>query len=147
MKTPTLLVVLAVLGISCSPLTTKTDMVFDPLPEGPATFDLVQKTVFNGSCALSGCHRNNVAPDLSAGRSYAGIVNVRSSRRMALVEPGDADNSYLYLKIIADAEISGSPHASRWTIPYRRGNRTGARLDRTGRARRLIGIRAARLPP
>lgn len=107
MKTPTLFVVLAVLGISCSPLTTKTDMVFDPLPEGPATFDLVQKTVFNGSCALSGCHRNNVAPDLSAGRSYAGIVNVKSSRGMALVEPGDADNSYLYLKIIADAEISG----------------------------------------
>ena len=107
MKIHILLLLLAVLGTSCSRLTTKTDMVFDPLPEGPATFDLVQKTVFNGSCALSGCHRNNVAPDLSAGRSYAGIVNVKSSRGMALVEPGDADISYLYLKIIADAEISG----------------------------------------
>ena len=107
MKTLTLLVVLVVVGTSCSPLTTRTDMVFDPPPEGPGTFDLVQKTVFNGSCALSGCHRNNVAPDLSAGRAYADIVNVKSSRGMALVEPGDPDNSYLYLKIVADAEISG----------------------------------------
>ena len=107
MKTFTLLVVLVVVGTSCSRVTTQTDMVFDPPPEGPATLGLVQATVFNGSCALSGCHRSNVAPDLSPGRTYADIVGVKSSRGMDLVEPGDPDNSYLYLKIIADADISG----------------------------------------
>ena len=107
MKSLTLLLVLVVMGTSCSPLTTKTDMVFDPPPEGSATFGQVQKTVFDNSCALSGCHRNNVAPDLSVGRSYAAIVNVKSSRGMALVEPGDPDNSYLFLKIVADAKVSG----------------------------------------
>jgi hypothetical protein len=107
MKPLTLLAVLALVGTSCSRLTTQTDMVFDPPLEGPATLDLVQKSVFDNSCALSGCHRNNVSPNLSAGRAYANIVNVESSRGMALVEPGDPDNSYLYLKILPDAEIAG----------------------------------------
>ena len=117
MKTPILLVLLAVLGTSCSRLTTKTDMVFDPLPDGPATFDLVQKTVFNGSCALSGCHGNNVSPDLSAGLSYANIVNVKSSREMV---SGRTRRSGQQLPLSQNRwgrrDLRG-PHASGWTVP------------------------------
>ena len=55
MKRP-LLIALTVLLHSCADLTTSTDMVFDSAPDGPATFERVQTTVFDVSCASSGCH-------------------------------------------------------------------------------------------
>ena len=49
-------------------------MVFDSSPEGPATFERVQTTVFDVSCASSGCHGGSAWPDLSAGTAYGNIV-------------------------------------------------------------------------
>ena len=108
MKALVVLVALVFMGTSCSGPTTSTDMVFDVPAEGPATFAQVQETIFDVSCALSGCHGDSAWPNLSAGQAYDNIVDVESSRGIALVEPGDPDNSYLYLKLLADADIDGS---------------------------------------
>ena len=101
------LVALVWTGTSCSGPTTSTDMVFDAAAAGPATFAQVQETIFDVSCALSGCHGDSARPNLSAGQAYDNIVRVESSRGMALVAPGDPDNSYLYRKLLADADIEG----------------------------------------
>ena len=106
MKKP-LLIALAVILHSCADLTTSTDMVFDAAPEGPATFERVQATVFDVSCASSGCHDGSAWPDLSAGKAHGNIVNIESTRGMPLVYPGLPDSSYLYLKLLPDAPISG----------------------------------------
>ena len=106
MKKP-FLIALALILHSCADLTTSTDMVFDAAPEGPATFERVQATVFDVSCASSGCHDGSAWPDLSAGKAYGNIVNIESTRGMPLVYPGLPDSSYLYLKLLPDAPISG----------------------------------------
>ena len=100
------LALLMVAALACSDLTTSTEMVFDPVSEGPATFERVQG-LFDVSCASSGCHGGTTSPDLSAGKAYDNIVGVESSRGIPLVDPGTPDNSYLYLKLLPDAEISG----------------------------------------
>jgi len=107
MKMLVALVALACSGTSCSGPTTSTDMVFDAAAAEPATFAEVQETIFDLSCALSGCHVDAAWPNLSAGQAYDQIVEVASSRGIALVEPGDPDNSYLYRKLLADADITG----------------------------------------
>ncbi len=108
MKVLIALVALVVVGTSCSGPTTSTDMVFDSAAKGPATFAQVQETIFDVSCALSGCHGDSAWPNLSAGQAYDNIVDVESSRGLALIEPGDPDNSYLYRKLLADADVDGS---------------------------------------
>ena len=82
-------------------------MVFDSAPEGPATFERVQTTVFDLSCASSGCHGGSAWPGLSAGEAYGSIVGVESTQGLPLVYPGRPDSSYLYLKLLPDAPISG----------------------------------------
>ena len=77
-----------------------------------ATFTRVQTEIFNPSCALSGCHSAGSAAQglvLAQGQAFGNIVNVRSSEQgsMDRIEPGDPDNSYLYLKVIGDSSISG----------------------------------------
>ncbi len=69
-----------------------------------ATFSAIQATVFNTSCALSGCHAGGGAPlglDLSEGRAYDNLVEVRSEEVTDLfrVDPGNPDDSYLVIKI------------------------------------------------
>ena len=108
MKALIALVALLFMETSCSGPTTSTDMVFDAPAEGPATFAQVQETIFDVSCALSGCHSDGAWPNLSAGQAYDNIVKVESSRGIALIEPGDPNKSYLYLKLLADADIDGN---------------------------------------
>lgn len=77
-----------------------------------ATFSAVQSQIFSASCAFSGCHAGGAPAEglnLSAGLAYSNIVNVRSSQRGSLdrIEPGDPDQSYLYLKVIGDPSIGG----------------------------------------
>lgn len=108
MKVSMVLVALVCMGTACSGPTTSTEMVFDAAVQGPATFEQVQTTIFDVSCALSGCHAKSAWPNLSAGQAYDNIVGVKSSRGIALVEPGDPDNSYLYRKLLADADIDGA---------------------------------------
>jgi hypothetical protein len=87
-----------------------------PLEVGDApTFTDIQATIFNTSCAFSQCHAGSNPPpppqglNLSAGQAYANLVGVPSQEQPSLnrIEPGDPDNSYLYLKITGDPSISG----------------------------------------
>ena len=77
-----------------------------------ATFFRVQNEIFNPSCALSGCHSAGSAAQglsLAEGQAFGNIVNVPSSVQGSKdrIEPGDPNNSYLYLKVIGDPSISG----------------------------------------
>lgn len=82
------------------------------VPDPTATFSRVQAEVFTPSCALSGCHSGaspKAGQDLSAGKAYAQIVNVRSVESTRLrIAPGDPDGSYLISKVRGDATITGS---------------------------------------
>jgi hypothetical protein len=85
--------------------------------QNPGTVTLldVQAQVFSPRCALSGCHTGTGAPfglDLgSAVSSSANLVGVASAEIPGLmrVEPGNAADSYLYMKITDDPRIQGDP--------------------------------------
>jgi hypothetical protein len=68
--------------------------------------------IFDTSCALAGCHLG-AGPafglDLSAGASYSATVGVAATQRpkLLLVDPGDADDSYLVRKIEGGPDIAG----------------------------------------
>ena len=72
-----------------------------------ATLSEVQSQVFNASC--TSCH-SGTSPsqglNLSAGAAYGNTVNVPSTEvaSLDLVEPGDADNSYLMQKLEGTAQ-------------------------------------------
>lgn len=82
-------------------------------PEEPdtltPTLSSIQTHVFTPSCA--GHHGPSMAEaglDLSAGRSFANLVNVPSTQvELNLVTPGDAENSYLVHKMDGRAGIVG----------------------------------------
>ncbi len=86
----------------------------EPLPTAPAapTLSSLQTTIFNVSCAVSGCHLGDGAPrglDLAAGASWANLVDVQSSGvpSLKLVVRGDPDNSYLVMKLEGAPGIVG----------------------------------------
>jgi hypothetical protein len=67
------------------------------------------------TCAQSGCHSGATAGfsgnmNLEAANTYANIVNVASTEKPALmrVQPGNAENSYLYHKITGAPGIVGA---------------------------------------
>ena len=85
-----------------------------------ATLSEVQSQVFNASC--TSCH-SGTSPsqglNLSAGAAYGNTVNVPSTEvaSLDLVEPGDADNSYLMQKLEGTAQSgeqmpNGGPYLS-----------------------------------
>ena len=73
------------------------------------TLSSIQTHVFTPSCA--GHHGPSLAEaglDLSAGRSFANLVNVPSTQvELNLVTPGDAESSYLVHKMDGRAGIVG----------------------------------------
>lgn len=78
-----------------------------------ATFTDVQNRIFSASCAFSGCHAGSAPAqgmNLSQGMAYGEIVGVPSAQQPSLdrIEPGDADASYLYLKVTGAPTITGS---------------------------------------
>ncbi|HXV78212.1 MAG TPA: hypothetical protein VD788_18015 [Candidatus Polarisedimenticolaceae bacterium] len=81
---------------------------------GPITLATVQQQVFSPSCAVTDCH---IGPDpeqgldLSAGSAYANLVNVQAAEinNYMRVEPGNAADSYVYMKITNDLRILGDP--------------------------------------
>lgn len=86
----------------------------DPLEEPPAapTFTSIQQTIFNTSCAVSGCHLGGAAAaqmDLGAGNAYGNLVGVASVEVPTLnrVEPGNPDDSYLVRKLEGTPGIVG----------------------------------------
>ena len=85
-----------------------------------ATLSDVQNQVFTASC--TSCHSGSSPSqglNLSAGAAYGNTVNVPSTEVVSLdlVEPGDADNSYLMQKLEGTAQSgatmpNGSPMLS-----------------------------------
>ena len=74
----------------------------------------VQAQVFSPRCAVSGCHVGPGAPfglDLSAGASAGNTIGVSSGEvpQWLRVEPYNAADSYLYMKLIDDPRILGDP--------------------------------------
>lgn len=73
------------------------------------TLSSIQTHIFTPSCA--GHHGPSLAEadlDLSAGRSFANLVNVPSTQvELDLVRPGDAENSYLIHKMDGRPGIVG----------------------------------------
>ena len=76
------------------------------------TLASVQESVFTPRCAIDGCH-GGPAPvlglDLSVGRAHAALVGVPSAEvpAFARVQPGDAADSYLVMKLTADPRAVG----------------------------------------
>jgi hypothetical protein len=80
--------------------------------------DLLRIFTNNGAktCAQSGCHSGGTASfsggqNLEAANAHANIVNVSSTEKPGVmrVQPGDAENSYLYQKITGAPGIVGAP--------------------------------------
>lgn len=75
-----------------------------PAPEAPATLSGDVQPIFSANCAFSGCHAGPTAvlgQDLSAGRTFASVVDVPSVEAPSLrrVRPSLPDSSYLVHKI------------------------------------------------
>jgi hypothetical protein len=93
-----------------------------PASEMPATFSAIQSTVFNTSCAVSGCHNGSVTPDLRES-AYNRIVNRPSAQSsFDYIEPNKSGESYLYLKLLGTG-ISGD------RMPRGRAPLSQAKLD------------------
>jgi hypothetical protein len=77
-----------------------------------ATYRQVQDTIFTPSCATSDCHQGVDAPyglDLRSGEALTNTVGLPSGERPEFdrIEPGNATDSYLYMKVAGDARIFG----------------------------------------
>ena len=81
-----------------------------PTPGGlTATLSSIQSEVFDASCiGHHGDHATEAELDLTAGQSYSNLVNVPSIQvALDLVEPNDAENSYLIHKLDGRAGMVG----------------------------------------
>jgi len=87
-------------------------------PQNEVTFKIIQDQILTPSCAISGCHQS--ASDgsfqqhkllLSEGNSFANLINKvpvnisAANAKMQLVQPGDAEKSFLFHKINCDSYI------------------------------------------
>jgi hypothetical protein len=81
---------------------------------GPITVATVQAQVFTPHCALSGCHTGpdpRRGLDLSPGEAWDHLIDVPADEinQFMRVDPGNAADSYLYMKITGDPRILGDP--------------------------------------
>ena len=72
----------------------------------------IQNNIFTPNCALSGCHTQPAprnALDLTFGSAQANLINVPAfdGSGFLRVQPGNAVDSYLYMKLIGDMRIVG----------------------------------------
>lgn len=72
-----------------------------------ATFSEINTSVFQASCAFSGCHASNsrqAGLDLSSSNAYGNLVGVASTQNpgMKRVDPGNSANSYILKKLKGD---------------------------------------------
>lgn len=72
-----------------------------------ATLSAIQENVFDKRCAVPGCHSGAASPvglALDAGLSYGNLVDVASGEVIQFfrVEPGDAEHSYLIIKLVKE---------------------------------------------
>jgi hypothetical protein len=83
-----------------------------PAPPPPVSFTVNVLPILTRNCARIGCHLGSSAAEglnLAANQAYDNLVSVESSENsdLKLIEPGDPANSYLFLKITDDPNISG----------------------------------------
>ena len=83
-----------------------------PLNDAP-TLSSLQTSIFSPRCALPGCHTSpspQQGMDLSAGKTYAYTVGVDVTELAGFkrVAPGNAADSYVYMKIAGDPRIAGA---------------------------------------
>ncbi len=71
--------------------------------DDPSFSTVIQEIFQRQGCATGGCHGTAVAQglDLRPDAAYAALVNVRATQSSSrfLVEPGNAENSWLVIKI------------------------------------------------
>ena len=103
-------------GIALAAVSCGGDGVIDlgtgPPPGVGPTLAAIQTSIFTPQCAFAGCHAGPGAQqglDLSAGTTYAHTVGVASVELITFdrVAPGNAADSYLYMKIAGDPRIIG----------------------------------------
>ncbi len=71
-----------------------------------ATFSSIQTNILTPKCVNAECHPGSLAPmSLQAGVAHGNLVNRPSAFGIPRVDPGDADNSALYLKVIGDNSV------------------------------------------
>jgi len=67
--------------------------------------------IFNANCTSSGCHNASAAAglNLNQGQAYANLVNLdaTSESNLKRVLPGDAQNSYLIIKLEGRQNVGG----------------------------------------
>ncbi|MEE9322495.1 MAG: hypothetical protein V3U76_18785 [Granulosicoccus sp.] len=68
-------------------------------------FNRIQQEILTPDCAMSGCHSSTTSPlglSLDSGKAYRGLVHKASNQvsGLMLVEPNNADASYLMQKIL-----------------------------------------------
>ncbi|MEK7728622.1 MAG: hypothetical protein AAB354_09425 [candidate division KSB1 bacterium] len=60
----------------------------------------IQANIFTPKCVNAGCHPGGGAPmSLASGQSFGTLVNQASGYNRPRVQPGNANNSALYLKV------------------------------------------------
>ncbi len=91
----------------------------------------IQTNIFDRTCAIEGCHVGAGAPpigngmDLSSGQTSGNTINIPSAERPTLfrIEPGNADSSYLVLK------IEGAPGIVGQQMPFGRSPLSQGEID------------------
>ena len=64
------------------------------------TLSSIQANIFTPKCVNAGCHPGGGAPmSLANGQSFGTLVNQNSAYNRPRVQPGNANNSALYLKV------------------------------------------------
>jgi hypothetical protein len=81
---------------------------------GPVSLATVQAQVFSPSCALTDCHTGpdpEQGMDLSSGQALANLINIPAdeNNNYMRVSPGNAADSYIYMKLTDDLRILGDP--------------------------------------
>ena len=96
--------ILFLLLIACSDESTE-----PVIGEIEPTFSDIYTKVISVKCATSGCHVST-HPNLDMSTkmlAYTNLFNKPSSQSLDYIEPGEPDNSYLYIKITDDSPPAG----------------------------------------
>jgi hypothetical protein len=111
-------------GSSSNPNSPSTPETETPIANPSFAQDI--QSIFNTSCAVSGCHNNTAEAglNLTQGVSYANIVNVDSTQvpSKKRVLPNDAQNSYLVEKIEGRQSVGSR-------MPINRGNLSSTQIQ------------------
>lgn len=88
-------------------------------PPDPTSLAGIQQNILTPKCVNQGCHPGGGAPmSLAAGQSYASLVGVISpTYGLPRVDPGNPNNSVLYLKVLNPPGLPGRMPAGGNPLP------------------------------